>query len=101
MSVRGVDDDEINARLTQRGDAIQGVGRRSHGGAYAQPAAVILAGAREFRRFLEVLHRDHADELVIAVYHQHLLDAVLVQEGEDLFLGRVLAHRDESLLRVS
>ena len=34
-----------------------------------------------------------------AVDHQHLLDAVLVQQREHFFLRRVLAHGDQALLR--
>src|SRR5882757_2985550 len=99
MSVRGIDYDEIHAGFTERSDAIHGVRRRSNGGAYAKPAAVVLRGAREFRRFLEVFHRDHADQLVITVYYEHFFNTVLVKEGEHLFLRRVLAHRNEPLFR--
>ena len=99
--MRGINDDEVDAGFAKRSNAIQGVRRGSDRGANAQPAAIVLRSAREFRRFLEVLHRDHADELVIAVHHQHLLDAVLVQEGQHLFLRRVLADRDQPLLAVS
>ena len=35
----------------------------------------------------------------VAVHHQHLLDAMLVQQRQHLFLRRVLAHRDQALLR--
>src|ERR1700722_479524 len=99
MPVRGVDHDEVHASFAERSDAVHGVGGRSNGSTYEQPAAIVLRRAGEFRRLLEVLHRDHADELVITVYHEHFFDAVLVEEEEDLFLRRVLAHRDEPFLR--
>ncbi len=99
MSVRRIDDHQVDARLAQRRYAIHGVGGGPYGGADTQPAGLILARAREFRRLLEVLHRDHAGELVIAVDDQHLLDAVLVQQRQHLFLGCGLAHGDQPILR--
>ena len=99
VPVRGVDHHQVHARITQRGDAVERVGRRAHCRPDAQPPAVVLAGAREFLGLLEILHGDHADQLVRAAHHQQLLDAVLVQQREHLFLGSVLAHRDQALLR--
>ncbi len=78
--MRGVDYDEIHARLAERSNAVHGVMGRSDRSAYAQATAVVLRSAGEFRRFLEVLHGDHADELVFTIYHEHFFDAVLVQE---------------------
>ena len=98
MAVRGVDDDDIDARLAQRGDTIERVGRGADRRADAQAAGLILAGARKFRGLLEILDRDHAAQLIVAVDHQHLLDAVLVQQALHLFLGRAFAHRDQSRL---
>src|SRR5262249_27766169 len=91
--------DQVNASLTQRGNPIDGVWCRTDGGTDTKPSAVILTGAWEFRRLLEVLHGDHADQVVIAVDDQHLLDAVFVQQKQHLFLGSVLAHRNQPLLR--
>ena len=59
---------------------------------------LVLAGAREFRGLLEVLDRDHADELVPPLTTSSFLDAVLVQQREHLVLGRILAHRDQPFL---
>ena len=99
MAVRGVDDDHVDARLAQRRDALERVRRRADRRADAQRAAFVLAGARELGGLLEVLDRDHARELEVAVDHQHLLDAVPVQQREHFFLRRVLAHGDEPLAR--
>ena len=101
MPVRGVDHHEIDAGLAQRGDALERVGRRADRRADAQPAAIVLAGAREFGGLLEVLHGDHADQLVVAVHDQHLLDAMLVQQRQHFFLRRILAHGDQALLAAS
>ena len=64
---------------------VSGVG--ADGGADAQASALILAGAREFGGLLEVLDRDHAVQFMIAADHQHLLDAVLVQQRCTSSLG--------------
>jgi len=99
VPVRSVDHHYIDPCFTQSGDAIERVGRGADGGPDPQASALILAGAREFRGLLKILDRNHAHELMIAVDDQHLLDAMPVQEPEDLRFGRVLAHRDEALLR--
>ena len=95
----GIDYHQIDTRFTQRGDAIDRVGRGTDRGANTQPADIVLAGARKFRGLLEILHGDHAHQLVPGVHYQHLLDAVLVQQREHFFLGRVLANRDQPILR--
>ena len=84
MAVRGIDDDHVDAGLAQRRDALERVRRRADGGADAQAPALVLAGAREFRGLLEILHGDHAAQFVVAVHDQHLLDAVLVQQHRAL-----------------
>ena len=98
MTVRGVHHHDIDARFTQRVNPVEGVRRRAHGGAHAQAPDRILAGVRKLGRLLEILDGDHALELVVARHHQDLLDPVLVQKRQDLFLGRVLAHGDQPLL---
>src|SRR5258708_5691854 len=70
---------ELDARLAQRRHPLQGVGGRADRRADAQPSAPVLAGVGEFVGLLEILHRDHADQLVRTVHDQELLDAVLVQ----------------------
>ena len=99
MAVRGVDHDHVDAGLAQRRDALERVLRRADGRADAQAARRILAGAREFGGLLEILHGDHAAQFLVAVHHQHLLDAVLVQQQQHFVLRRVLAHGDEALFR--
>ena len=99
MSVRGIDHHDVDARIAQRGDAVESIGRRADRRADAQPAAAVLARARKFGRLLEVLDGDHALQAPGAVHHQHLLDAVPVEEAQDLVLRRVLTDRYEPFLR--
>ena len=61
VAVRGVDHHHVDAGLAQRRDAVERVGRGADRGADAQPAALVLAGARELGGLLEILDRDHAD----------------------------------------
>ena len=99
VAVRCVDHHHVHARLDQRRDAIERVGRRADGGAGAQATVLVLAGTREFLGLLEVLHRDHAAQLARGIRDQHLLDAVAVQQQQYFLARRVLAHRDQALAR--
>jgi len=81
MPVRRVEHHHIDPGFAQRHHPIQRVGRGADRGSDAQPADRVLAGARKFGGLLEVLDRDHALEFVVAVDHQHLLDAVLCAAG--------------------
>ncbi len=84
MAVRGVDHDDVDARFAQRRDALQGIGRRAHCRADAQASDAVLARIRKFGGLLKILDGDHAFQLMVAGDHQHLLDAVLVQQREHL-----------------
>ena len=99
MTVGGIDDDEIDARLDQcLAAGITGLADAG-GGGDAQPALLVLAGIGIGNRFLDVLHRDQTDATVIAVDHQQLLDAMLVQQPFGLVLtDAALTHRDEVFL---
>ncbi len=98
MTMRGIDHDHIDTGVTQRGHALERVGAGADRRADAQAPGAVLAGAGEFRGLLEILHRDHAAQLVVDPDHQHFLDAVLVQQALHLVLGCALAHRHQPLL---
>ena len=87
MAVRGVHHHHVDAHLGERSDSIDGVRRGADRRATTQATALVLAGAGKFRGLLEVLHGDHAAQFVVVADHQHLLDAVLVQQALYLFLG--------------
>ena len=87
VTVRGVDADDVAAGLQQRVDALVAIGADADRGADAQPAAVVLRRVRVLLRLLDVLDGDQALEQAVAVDHQQLLDAVLVQQ----LLGRLRA----------
>src|SRR6185437_13966986 len=52
----------------------------------------------ELGGLLEVLHGDHANELMVGVDDQYFLDAMPVKESEHLFFRRILPDGDEALL---
>ena len=60
MAVRGIDDDDVDARGDQRLDALIGVAAGADRGADAQLAEVVLAGVRMLGRLEDVLDRDQA-----------------------------------------
>jgi hypothetical protein len=97
--VRGIDHDHVRARVAQRRDPLHRVGARANRRTDAQRPPLVLAGARELGRLLEILDGDHALEGEVLVDDQHLFDAMLVQQREHLFLGRVLAHGHQPLAR--
>ena len=98
MAVGGIDDDEIDAGVDQR-FAARVTGFADAGrGSDAQPALLVLAGVRVGHRLLDVLHGDQADAAIIAVDHQKLLDAMLVQKPLGFVLADAFAHGDQRVL---
>ena len=64
----------------------------------AQPALLVLAGVREALRLLDVLDGDQADQPVVVVDDQQLLDPVLMQQPPGLLARHALAHGDQPLV---
>ena len=80
VTVRGVDHDHVDPRLHQRIEAFLGVRPRAHRGAHPQAPLLVLAGLGMLGGLLDVLDGHETPQVKTAVDHQHLLDAVLVQE---------------------
>ncbi len=98
MAVRGVDHDQIDAGGDQRLGAGKAFVADGGGGGDAQAALLVLAGVRIGHRLFHVLDGDQPDAAVLAVHHQKLLDAVLMQQALGLVLADALAHGDELVL---
>ena len=98
MAVRGVDHHQIDAGLDQRLGAREALVADRGGGRDAQAALLVLAGVRIGDGLLDVLDRDQADAAVLAVDHQKLLDAVLMQQTLGFVLADAFAHGDELVL---
>ena len=88
MSVRGIDDDDVDLGLDQGAHAGLGILAGTDRGADAQAIETILAGARVNRRLGYVLDRNHAPELAAIVDHQHALEPMPVQQVDDFVLFR-------------
>ena len=99
MPVGGIDDDDIDAGLDQRGNALVGPFANADSGTDAQTFVRILARVGKLIRLLNVLDRDHAAQLEVVVDHENLLDAVLVQQADDLVFLGVLGDGDQAPLR--
>src|SRR5690606_5361053 len=98
MAVSGVHHHYVDAGGGQRADAFFGVGAGADGGPNAQAALIVLGGQRIGLGLLQVTERHQATQVEAIVNHQHLLDAVLVQLGADLFQRRAFQHGDQLVL---
>ena len=98
MTMRGVDDDEIDTGRDQMLGAGKALVADRGRGRDAQAALLVLAGTWVSDRLLNVLDGDQADATVFIVDDQQLFDAVLVQQALGFLLAHAFAHRDQVLL---
>ncbi len=98
MTVGGIHHDHVHARAHQRRHSLLGIAAGADRRADPQPTPFVLAGDGEIAGFLNVLDRDHAAQLEAVVDHQHLLDAMLVEQGNDFLAAGPLVHRHQPLL---
>jgi hypothetical protein len=82
----------------QRRHPLLGVAAGADRRASPQPTPFVLAGDGKIAGFLDVLDRDHPAQLKAVVDHQHFLDAMLVQQGDDFLAAGAFAHRHQPLL---
>ena len=80
MTVRRVDDEQIDARFHQRGDALIGALAHADGRADAKLALLVLARVRVLARLQNILDRHQPAQLEVAVDDQHALEPVLVHQ---------------------
>ena len=97
VAMRRIDDDDVDAGLDEGRGAL--IGGRADRGADTQTAVFVLAGLRLVGRLLDVLDRDHATQAEIVVDDEDLLDAVLVEQAQDLLPVGPLLDRHEPFLR--
>jgi hypothetical protein len=99
VSVRGVDNDDVDAGADERRGALISVTRDADRGRDAQPPSGVFRRLREPRALLDVLQRDETDELAVPVEDRQLLDPVLLQEDPRLVERRAERRGDEPFLR--
>src|SRR5580704_9833899 len=95
MTVRGVDDQDVETGGEQRFGTLDalaaGTRRRSH----AETAMLVLAGRRIALRLLYVLDGYQTDTSIEFVDDEQLFDAMLVQQAFCIFARDILAHCDK------
>ena len=97
VSVRGIDDDQIDSRADELGHTLQVVPCRADGRANAQPAVRVFGRKRVFDFLGDVLHRDQTFQVLIFIDDEEFFDPVLVQQAL-CFLQRCAdRNRDEVL----
>src|SRR5690606_577072 len=96
--VRGVHHHHIDTGSGQRLDTVGGVRTGAHGSADAQTALLVLGGQRVALGLLDVTEGHQAAQVEVAIDHQHLLDAVLVELGLDLFQRRAFLNGDQAFI---
>ena len=99
VAVCGIHHQHIDTGFTQERRPLLGIGARAHRRADPQGAPAVVAGVRKIAGFLEVLGGYQTLQLKVLVHHQHLLDAVLVKQRQDLILVRIFLDCDQAILR--
>ena len=98
MTVRGIDHQHVDAGIDQRGHALLGVAAHADRRTDQQGFLRVLGGMRVVARLLDVLDGDQPAQLEVVVDHQHLLDAVLVQQLQHFVLAGAFLHRHQLVL---
>ena len=79
--MRGIDDQQVHARVGERARTLPCIGADADCGADAQPALRILRRLGEFDPLLDVLDRDEPGQPSPGVDDRQLLDLLLMQDG--------------------
>ncbi len=106
VTVGGVDDDEVGARLDQGLGALVRVTGDADGRTDEEPAVLVLGGVRVLLGLDEVLDRDEALEDARVVDQRKLLDLVAAQQlhgvhARDADLARDQRHRGHDLAHLA
>ncbi|MNS94343.1 hypothetical protein D3C72_1285550 [compost metagenome] len=94
----GVNQQHVHTGFHQGGDALFVACTGTDGGTDPQTAALVFTGVRLALGFLEVFDGDHALQFEVGVHHQHLLDTVLLHQGNHLFARGPFTHGDQTIL---
>src|SRR6185312_8531051 len=98
MPMRGIDYEHVDAGLDQHRHALLGIAADADRRADQQGVVLVLRRMRVVAGLLDVLDGDQPTQLERVVDHQHLLDAVLVQQHQHIILAGAFAHRDQLVL---
>ncbi len=99
MTMCGIHHQHVHPGLDQRGHALVRALAHANRRTHAQAAALVLGGIRMLGGLLDVLDRNHPAQLEVVVDHQHLLDAVLVQQFQHHLAVGPLGHGHQPVAR--
>ncbi len=95
MAVGGIHHQHVDTGGNQCVDPLVGLGAGAHGGAHPEPALLVLAGVGELFGLVDILDGNQAAQVEPVVDHQHLFDAVPVQQRLDLVGFRAFVNSDQ------
>ena len=99
VAVGGVDDEDVDLGVDERGGALERVRPDSDGGADPQAPLVVLRRVRILDPLRDVLDRDQPLEQPVGVDDGELLDLVAVEDRLGLLERRADRRRDEVAAR--
>ena len=91
----GIDDEDVDLRVDERGWPLERVGPDADRGADAKASVVVLRRVGEVDALLDVLHRDQARQAPVGIDERELLDPVAAEDRLRLFMGRPDRRGDE------
>ncbi len=97
MAVGRVNQQHVHTGFHQGGDALFITSTGADGSTDAQATTLVFTGVRLALGFLEIFDGDHALEFEISVDHQHLLDTVLLHQGNHLFTRGPFTHGHQTI----
>ena len=98
VAVRGIHHDHVHAGGDQRFHAAIGIATHADGSADQQAGRQILGSVREVGVLLDVLDGDQATQFERIIDHQHLFDAVAVQQLQHFIRRGAFLDRDQAIL---
>ena len=93
VAVRGIDDQQVEFGIDQRGSALESLVAHRRCGRDAKTPGGILGGVGVSNRLFDVLDGHQPDTAVIAIDHQQLFDPPLMEQPPRLFLADAGLHR--------
>ena len=95
--MRGVNQQDVNARGNQRVNALFVTGTCAYRSAYAQTAMLVFTGVRLTFCFLEIFNGDHAAQVEVAVNNQRFFNAFFVHFCQHHVAGFTFANGNQTL----
>ena len=95
MPVRRVDTQHIDAYFDQGFGALDEIATYADGRAYPQSPLLVFTRIRVFHLLHDIFDGNHPRQAPVVVHHQHLFDAVFVEQFFGLFECGAFGHRHQ------